>query len=81
VEIPLAYLTERTSVECALADNTFDGKPFGNASDDWERLLAKRIEGDELWNFAPPNRNVLQLWGIALVRSGKVVSTVITAVD
>jgi hypothetical protein len=81
MHVPLTYLTERTSVERAMEENTFDGKPFGHASDDWDRLLAKRIEGDELWYFAPPNRHVLQLWGIALVRGGKVVSTVITAVD
>ena len=80
MELPLSYLTRRTTVERAAAENTHDGKPFGHAQDDWERLLAKRREGDELWYFAPPDPSAIQLWGVALVRGDKVVSTVITAV-
>jgi hypothetical protein len=81
MELPLAYLTERTTLERAAADNVCDGKPFGHANDDWLRLLAKRRDDDEFWYFAPPSREVMQFWGLALVRSGRVVSTVITAVD
>ena len=81
MQLPPDYLTERTSYEQAVADNMHDGKPFGHANDDWERLRAKMQPGDELWYFAPPSSKVMQLWGLALVRSGQVVSTVITAVD
>jgi hypothetical protein len=44
-------------------------------------LLAKRRDGDELWNFAPPSREAIQLWGVALVRGGRVIATVVTGVD
>lgn len=80
MKLPLSYLTELTTVERAAADNEFGGRPFGHAEDDWRRLLAKRREGDELWHFAPPNRGVIQVWGVALVRAGRIVSTVVTAV-
>ncbi len=81
MELPLAYLTERTTFERAVTENMLDGKPFGHANDDWVRLLAKRREGDELWHFAPPNATSIQIWGLALVRRGRVVSTVIIGVD
>jgi hypothetical protein len=81
MELPLAYLTEPTNFEQAAADNAHNGGPFGHAEDDWRRLLAKRHDGDELWNFAPPSRTAMQVWGVALVRDGRIVSTVITAVD
>lgn len=81
MELPLSYLTERTTFEQAGADNMHDGRPFGYCDDDWQRLLAKRRDGDELWYFEPPSREVIQLWGVALVRDGRIISTVITAVD
>ena len=46
---------------------------------DWERLLAKRREGDQLWTFEPPQGEI-ELWGIALVRRGRVISTLLEAV-
>ena len=81
MELPIAYLTERTTFKRAVAENMFEDKPFGHANDDWLRLLAKRRKGDELWYFAPPDPNSIRLWGLALVRGGRVISTVITAVD
>jgi hypothetical protein len=81
MELPLAYLTKQTTFERAVAENMFEGKPFGHANDDWFRLLAKRREGDELWYFAPPAPNSRRFWGLALVRGVRVISTVITAVD
>ena len=78
MQIPLDYLTKRTTFEQAVVDNTFEGKPFGHANDDWERLKAKLQPGDELWYFAPPSKRVMQFWGLALVRKRKVISTVIT---
>ena len=81
MELPVSYLTELTTLEQAIADNEYDGRPFGYAEDDWRRLLAKMRDGDELRNFAPPNRGVIQILGMALVRYVRVISTVITAVD
>jgi hypothetical protein len=81
MQIPLEWLTERTTYERAIADNMHEGRPFGHANDDWERLNAKLQPGDELWYFAPPNKLVMQFWGLALVRRSKIVSTVITAVN
>ena len=75
------YLTTPTTIEEVLAEHTYEGVPFGSINDDWQRLLAKMQPGDELWNFEPPDEKVISLWGIALVRNGKVISTVITAVD
>lgn len=81
MELPPSYLTERTTLERAVAENLYDGRPFGHAEDDWNRLLAKWRDGDELWNFAPPGREEIQIWGVALVRGGRVISTAVTAVD
>ncbi len=81
MELPSSYLTERVSFEQAAAEHMHDGRPFGCANDDWGRLLAKRRAGDELWYFAPPRRESIRLWGVALVRAGRVISTVVTAVD
>lgn len=81
MQIPIEYLTEKTTYERAVAENLHDGLPFGRANDDWERLKARIWPGDELWYFAPPSGSAMQPWGLALVCGGKVVSTVITAVD
>lgn len=80
MELPASYLTVRTTVEQAAVENMHQGLPFGNAHDDWQRLLAKWKAHDELWYFAPPDPTAIQLWGVALVRGGKVISTVVTAV-
>ncbi len=80
MQLPLSYLTARTTVEQAAAENNHEGTSFGYAHDDWQRLLAKRRDGDELWYFAPPDSSAIQLWGVALVRGDKVISTVVTAV-
>lgn len=75
------WLTRSVSTEQAIRENMYDGVPFGNANEDWERLKAKMHEGDELWYFEPPSKTVMQFWGLALVRGHEVVSTVILAVD
>jgi hypothetical protein len=81
MDLPVEYLTKRTTFEQAVADNLLDGIPFGHCNDDWERLKAKMQPGDEFWYFAPPNKKVMQFWGLALIRNGQVISTVVTAVD
>ncbi len=74
------WLTRSVSIDQAIRENVYEGVPFGNAKDDWERLKAKMHEGDELWYFEPPSKTMIQLWGLALVREQEVVSTVILAV-
>lgn len=80
MELPVSYLTERTTYEQVIAQETKDGVVFGHCHDDWERLKAKMQPGDELWYFEPPSKQVMQFWGLALVRDGKVVSTVLTGI-
>jgi hypothetical protein len=78
MQIPKRYLTVPTSVVEVQAQ--FD---FANCHPDfradWERLLSKMQDGDKLWRFEPP-ANEHEIWGIALVRNGEVVSTLIEAV-
>jgi hypothetical protein len=66
MELPISYLTERTTFDQAVADNSHEGRPFGHAEDDWRRLLAEMREGDELWSLAPQGRRAIQPWGVAL---------------
>lgn len=80
MELPITYLKEKTTFDEVLADNVFKGMLEG-AWEDWDRLCAKRRDGDELWRFEPPTPEAIQLWGYALVRDGKVVSTAVSAVD
>lgn len=81
MELDPPHLTQRTTYEDAVRDNMFEGREFGHCNEDWERLKAKMVDGDEFWYFEPPSRTSLQHWGLALLRRGRVVSTVITAVD
>jgi hypothetical protein len=76
--LEVEYLTERVTLEDVLTEYDFKTcHPEFRA--DWERLLSKRIEGDEFWRFAPPPGHI-QVTGIALVRSGQVVSTLVVSV-
>lgn len=79
MELPASYLETRTTFDEVLADHVFNGILAGSVWDDWERLTAKAHDGDELWHFEPPP-GAIEVWGIALVRNGKVISTAITAV-
>ncbi len=82
MEINPSWLTKQTTYEDAIRDNMFDGKEFGHSNDDWERLKAEIRPGDEFGYFEPPaDTKEIRFWGLALVRAGRVVSTVIQAVD
>jgi hypothetical protein len=76
--IPPGYLTERITLEDVLAEHDFSQCP-PDFRQDWERLLSKRMDGDELWRFAPP-AGALKMWGVALLRQGEVISTLVEAV-
>jgi hypothetical protein len=69
----------RVEMATLLAEYDF-AKIAEDARKDWERLVAKMREGDELWRFAPPPGKI-RLWGIALVRDGRVISTCLEAID
>ena len=80
MNIPSTYLQKKVNLEDVLAR-------YGNFEncdkefiEDWERLRAKMISTDELWRFEPPP-GAIQIWGIALVRSGEVVATLVDSVD
>ncbi|MGE5193328.1 MAG: hypothetical protein ACM3U2_12605 [Deltaproteobacteria bacterium] len=78
MQLPKAYLTDRVTLEQVLAEYDF-GSCNAEFRADWERLLSKRAAGDEFWRFAPPPGH-LEVWGIALVRDGKVISTLVDSV-
>ena len=79
MELPDSYLKEPISQMVVEALYNFRNADV-EFQDDWRRLLAKKCEGDELWTFEPPIGQI-RVWGIALVREGRVISTLVTAVD
>jgi len=93
--IPEEWLVERVDVE--QAEQMFPGvsdertkltpeiaKPFGYQHDQWEALKAEMKSGDELWTFSSPAdywKNLAGRLGIALVRDGKIVDVIVTAMN
>ena len=79
MELPSSYLKEKTTTHAVAS--RYD---FGSCNEefraDWDRLLSKRQAGDELWLFEPP-KDAIRLWGVALVRDNRTISTLIEAVD
>jgi hypothetical protein len=58
--------------------------PFGFQNDKWRALRAEMQEGDELWEFTSPPESWANLGGragIALVRDGEVVRTLVTRMN
>ena len=78
MKLPASYLTERVTEADVTTEHNFEACP-ADFREDWERLLQKRQPGDELWRFSPPQR-AIEVWGIALVRNGEIVSTLVEAV-
>jgi hypothetical protein len=61
-----------------------DPVPFGFQNDKWRALLADMQGGDEIWEFtSPPEswRNLAGRAGIALVRHGEVVRSIVTTMN
>jgi hypothetical protein len=79
MNFPTSYLRERVTLNQVLAENDFNAAA-PDYREDWERLLTKMRPGDELWRMEPP-KNAIRIWGIALVRDGTIVSTLIQEVD
>ena len=72
------YLKEPVTIEDVLATYDFE-MCHADFRADWDRLLQKRSNGDELYNFAPPPGKI-RVWGVALVRRGEVISTLVECV-
>jgi hypothetical protein len=59
-------------------------KPFGYLNDQWEAMKAKLQPGDELYRFSSSRESWAHLAGragIALVRQGNIIATVITMMN
>lgn len=70
------WLTKKRTI--AELDNSFRS---GYLSAEWEALKAKMIDDDELWEFSSPKEDWDSLAGregIALVRNGQVIASIVT---
>jgi hypothetical protein len=59
-------------------------KPFGYSNSEWEQLKAGMQPGDELWTFtsSPASwRALAGSAGIAMVRDGRIVATIVTMMN
>lgn len=87
----LEWLTKRTTVEEAEAENQvqldeFGPRPipFGSLNESWKSLLAQMRTGDELWEFMSPPPTWASLSGragMALVRNGEIVGVLTTRMN
>ena len=58
--------------------------PFGYCFAQWQRLLSRMHDGDELWEFSSGDQSWEDLAGregIALVREGKIIDDVLTRMN
>jgi len=58
--------------------------PFGFMNDKWKALTVQMVEGDELWEFTSPAdtwQNLCGRQGIAIVRNGEVLSSLVTEMN
>jgi hypothetical protein len=85
------WLKSKTTIQQAEAVNMVTNpqfgtapSPFGFGNGEWRRLLAQMVDGDELWTFSSGEDSWEQLCGragIALVRRGEVVGSIITKMN
>jgi len=71
--VDISWLTKRVTRDELLAES--------GDSDFFEKLLDAYQDGDELWRFSSPAdywRNLAGRGGVALVRDGKIVTSVVT---
>ena len=79
MELPASYLKEPITQQAVETLYNFS-ETDADVQEEWRRLLEKRRDGDELWTFeASPGQ--IRIWGIALLRNGQVISTLVQAVD
>ena len=78
MELPTAYLKERITPEAVELRYDFVNM-CAKLREDWKRLLEKAAGGDELWIFEAAAKCDSRLGD--LVRTGRVLSTLVEAVD
>jgi len=58
--------------------------PFGFCHAKWQNLLSKMQDGDELWEFSSSDHSWQHLAGragLALVRNGQIIHSIVTAMN
>lgn len=85
------YLKRRLTIEQAEAENLVTDDrlglrpvPFGFCNKRWIALLAQMRPGDELWEFSSSQESWRYLCGrggIALVRDGEIVASLVTTMN
>ena len=80
----MEWLTKRINLHTVEAAHLYEGKPFGRNNPAWERLKGQMVEGDQLWEFSSPADHWQHLCGragIALVRDGKILDSLVTMMN
>lgn len=85
------WLTAKLSIKEAESKNMvqnanlgLDPLPFGYCNKEWKKLLELMEDGDELWEYCSPREswgNLCGRAGIALVRNGVVLSSLLTLIN
>ena len=60
------------------------GVPFGFLNAEWRELVARMLDGDEIWEFSSPANTWSKLGGragVALVRNGEIIDSIITRMN
>ena len=85
-----SWLRKQTTVEEAEAAHLImlpsdsgveQAVPFGHCHSEWMELLGKKQPGDEIWEFSSGDsswQNLAGRAGVALVRGGEVIASVLT---
>jgi len=88
-----SWLRRQVTVEAAEAANLVmllsdsgveQATLVGRCNSDWLRLLAQRQPGDEIWEFSSSDgswQNLAGRAGVALVRGGEVIASVLTRMN
>ena len=78
------WLTKRVTVTEAEAAHMHEGVPFGYCNREWVAFKEKILPGDQLWEFRSPNESWAIMGGragIALVRGGEVIASLVTRMN
>jgi hypothetical protein len=89
--IPKGWLKQKTTIEQAeqahlVTDKRLGPKPvpFGFINANWEKFKAGIRPGDELWEFASPDKTWEHLAGragLCIVRQGRIIDAIITRMN
>jgi hypothetical protein len=89
--IPKGWLKQKTTIEKAEQAHMVTNKrlgpkpvPFGFINARWEKFKAGIRPGDELWEFASPDKSWEHLAGragLCIVRQGRIIDAIITRMN